>query len=82
MTRQPAVAVAAPGHYAPGDMAKGGDASFESMQRAMGATPILASVDAPQNVQERVLREGIYLANIHDGVFEIRVPDDFKPHAF
>ena len=43
---------------------------------------ILASVDAPQNVQERVLREGIYLANIHDGVFEIRVPDDFKPHAF
>jgi len=43
---------------------------------------ILAAVDAPLELQERILREGIYLANIHDGVFEIRVPDDFKPRAF
>jgi hypothetical protein len=43
---------------------------------------ILAAVDAPLELQERVLREGIYLANIHDGVFEIRVPDDFEPRAF
>jgi hypothetical protein len=43
---------------------------------------ILAAVDAPPELRQRVLREGIYLANIHDGVFEVQVPDDFQPRAF
>ena len=43
---------------------------------------ILAAVDAPPELQKKVLREGIYLANIHDGVFEIQVPDDFQPRTF
>lgn len=43
---------------------------------------ILAAVDAPEDVRARVLREGIYLARIHDEEFELDVPKDFKPRAF
>ncbi|HEY0511472.1 MAG TPA: DUF3782 domain-containing protein [Thermoanaerobaculia bacterium] len=43
---------------------------------------ILAAVDAPDDVRERVLREGIYLARIHDEEFELEVPKDFRPRAF
>ncbi|MFL6196759.1 MAG: DUF3782 domain-containing protein [Thermoanaerobaculia bacterium] len=43
---------------------------------------ILAAVDAPKEVQKRVLKEGIYLAIVHDDNFEIRVPDGFQPRAF
>jgi hypothetical protein len=43
---------------------------------------ILAAVDAPMDVQEKVLREGIYLARIHDEEFELDVPKDFKPRAY
>jgi len=43
---------------------------------------ILAAVDAPDDIRERVLREGIYLARIHDEEFELAVPSDFKPRAY
>jgi hypothetical protein len=43
---------------------------------------ILAAVDAPDDVRDKVLREGIYLARIHDEEFELAVPKDFKPRAF
>jgi hypothetical protein len=43
---------------------------------------ILAAVDVPEDLQERVLSQGIYLANIHDETFEIRVPESFQPRAF
>jgi hypothetical protein len=43
---------------------------------------ILAAVDAPEDVRERVLREGIYFARIHDEEFELDVPEGFKPRAF
>jgi len=43
---------------------------------------ILAAVDAPDSVQKRVLRQGIYLARIHDGQFELQVPEGFQAHAF
>jgi hypothetical protein len=43
---------------------------------------ILAAVDAPPDLQQKVLREGIYLAKIHDGVFEVQVPEDFQARAF
>ncbi|HEX7186428.1 MAG TPA: DUF3782 domain-containing protein [Thermoanaerobaculia bacterium] len=43
---------------------------------------ILAAVHVPSEVEEKVLREGIYLARIHDGQFDLQVPDDFQPRAF
>jgi hypothetical protein len=43
---------------------------------------ILACVDAPEQVAHRVLEAGVYLAQIHDGQFEIKVPDGFQPRAF
>lgn len=43
---------------------------------------ILAAVDAPDDVRERVLKQGIYLAQVHDDTFEIAVPEGFQPRAF
>jgi hypothetical protein len=43
---------------------------------------ILAAVDAPDEVRRKVLREGIYLARVHDGHFELQVPEGFEPRAF
>jgi hypothetical protein len=43
---------------------------------------ILAAVDFPEDLEKRVLKEGIYLARIHDETFEITVPDSFQPRAF
>lgn len=43
---------------------------------------ILAAVDIPADLRARVLREGIYLALIHDDEFELQVPLDFQPRAF
>jgi hypothetical protein len=43
---------------------------------------ILAAVDAPENLRQQILAEGIYLARIHDGQFEIQVPESFEPRAY
>lgn len=43
---------------------------------------ILAAVDAPDGLRAKVLQEGIYLARIHDGQFELQVPNGFQPRAF
>lgn len=43
---------------------------------------ILAVVDTPDELREQVIREGIYLARIHDGHFELQVPEGFQPRAF
>jgi hypothetical protein len=43
---------------------------------------ILAAVDVPDDLREKVLREGIYLARIHDGQFELQVPESFQPRSF
>ncbi len=43
---------------------------------------ILAVVDAPKELCEKVLKEGLYLARIHDDLFELEVPGDFQPHSF
>lgn len=43
---------------------------------------ILACVDAPEDLQRRVLDHGIYLARIHDDLFELQVPEDFEPRSF
>ncbi len=43
---------------------------------------ILAAVDIPEDLRQRVLRSGIYLARIHDEVFDLEVPDGFQPRSF
>jgi hypothetical protein len=43
---------------------------------------ILAVVDAPENLREEVIKRGIYLARIHDNLFELQVPETFTPRAF
>jgi len=43
---------------------------------------ILAAVDVPEDLSEKILEEGIYLARIHDGQFELRVPEGFQARAF
>ena len=43
---------------------------------------ILAAVHASEEMEAKVLQEGFYLARIHDGQFELRVPDGFQPRAF
>jgi hypothetical protein len=43
---------------------------------------ILASVDLSAELRERVLKAGFYVARIHDEVFELDVPANFKPKAY
>lgn len=43
---------------------------------------ILAAVDISATLRERALREGLYVARIHDNVFEMDTPDGFQPKAF
>ena len=43
---------------------------------------ILAAVNASGEVGEKALREGIYLASIHDGQFEVQVPDGLPAPRF
>ena len=43
---------------------------------------ILACVDAPEHLEQRVLRSGIYLAKIHDETFRLQVPDGFVPKSY
>jgi len=43
---------------------------------------IIASVDIPQNLRAEVLKQGLYLARIHDGAFDLLTPKTFKPRAF
>ena len=40
---------------------------------------ILAAVDLPFGVRERILKEGLYVARIHDEVFEMDTPSEFQP---
>ena len=43
---------------------------------------ILAAVDIPEALISQVLAQGLYLAQIHDDLFEMQVPDDFRPRRF
>ncbi|MFM8333294.1 MAG: DUF3782 domain-containing protein [Candidatus Methylumidiphilus sp.] len=43
---------------------------------------ILASVDVSAQMRERILKAGFYVARIHEQVFELDVPDDFKAKAY
>jgi hypothetical protein len=43
---------------------------------------ILAAVHIPESLRQRVLEQGLYLARIHDDLFELQVPDNFQPRRF
>jgi len=43
---------------------------------------ILAAVNVPDNLRIKVLKSGIYLANIRDEHFELQVPEDFQARNF
>ena len=43
---------------------------------------ILAAVNIPNSMRTRVLKSGIYLANIHDDSFKLQLPDNFKAKNF
>jgi multidrug efflux pump subunit AcrA (membrane-fusion protein) len=43
---------------------------------------ILAAVDLSAELKDKALREGLYVARIHDNVFELDTPDDFAPRAW
>ena len=43
---------------------------------------ILASVDLSNELRTKILQEGLYVARIHDQVFELDVPDNFQPRIY
>jgi hypothetical protein len=43
---------------------------------------ILASVDLSNELREKTLQEGLYVARIYDQVFELDVPDNFQPQTY
>jgi hypothetical protein len=43
---------------------------------------ILAAVDLSAELRGRILKSGSYVARIHDEVFELDVPANFKPKAY
>ncbi len=43
---------------------------------------ILAVVDLTENMRQRVLAKGLYLAQINDETFRLNVPPDFQPRSF
>lgn len=43
---------------------------------------ILAAVDIPKEVRAKALRQGLYLARIHDDEFELETPEGFRARCF
>ena len=43
---------------------------------------ILAAVDWSEGLKEQALKEGLYVARIHDEVFELETPKDFQPREW
>jgi hypothetical protein len=43
---------------------------------------ILAAVNLPNGLREKILQEGLYFARIHDEVFELDIPDNFQPQLY
>ena len=43
---------------------------------------ILASVDLSNELRTKILQEGLYVARIHDQVFELDIPDNFQPRTY
>jgi hypothetical protein len=43
---------------------------------------ILAAVDLSSELREKILQEGLYVAHIHDEVFELDIPENFHPQTY
>jgi hypothetical protein len=43
---------------------------------------ILAVVDSTEYLRQKVLNEGLYYAEIHDDMFQVKVPENFKARVF
>ncbi len=43
---------------------------------------ILAAVDLSAELREKILQEGLYVARIHDQVFELDIPENFHPQTY
>ena len=43
---------------------------------------ILAAVDIQESLKEQLFQAGIYLAMIHDEVFQLQIPASFQPRCF
>jgi len=43
---------------------------------------ILAAVDIPEDVKNKVLKSGIYIANIQNDHFKLQVPKHFRAKNF
>ena len=43
---------------------------------------ILAAVDLSAELREKILQEGLYVARIHDQVFELDIPENFHPKTY
>jgi hypothetical protein len=43
---------------------------------------ILAAVDLSPELRKKILQEGLYVARIHDQVFELDIPDNFPPQTY
>jgi hypothetical protein len=43
---------------------------------------ILAAVDISEELKEKALKAGFYVARIHDEIFDLDVPVDFSPQVF
>lgn len=43
---------------------------------------VISAVHVTDHMRQEVLKEGLYLAQISDETFKLRVPRNFKPHAF
>ncbi len=55
---------------------------FFPEHRDKQAYGILAAVDMSDALRDQALEEGLYVARIHDDVFELDTPADFEPRAF
>ncbi len=43
---------------------------------------ILAAVDMSGQLRQKTLQEGLYVARIHDQIFELDTPEDFQPQIY
>lgn len=43
---------------------------------------MLAAVDFTDSLARQVIKEGLYLAQIHDDIFRLQVPSGFRPKSF
>ena len=43
---------------------------------------ILAAVDISPELRQKTLQEGLYVAQIHDEVFELDIPENFQPLSY